>query len=403
MARTTTDPTYPLYPVLSIVCSACLLLVLTTTVVRLKWNIGVSMLCAGLFLETLLVGVNTIVWAESAEVKATWYCDIYSHFSIWMNVLKPACTFVITRRLYQIAARRSVEETSKAQRRWDLIVEIGAVVVLPAVVTGALYYVVQSARFGLIEGFGPTNAPSSDILQILLLESWAIGFSLISVLFYCPRILWVFYRFKRDTGRYLSDNASADSISYTRILCLGLLDALITFPIAVANITLQVKANIEIFGFIPFYYGWSTVHEPGWSQPIIITKENFLAEPGSNIALSYVSLWSSVVLGYAIFFLFGLTLEARTSYLHGLGSMARTFGIRRSSSGTAERQGHLSTLVFGSLPGAVDPETPFSTDDDSPASQGFASRLPEMKQGLLIEKEPTLVVDGRRPSVEAFV
>ena len=56
------------------------------------------------------------------------------------------------------------------------------------------------------------------------------------------------------------------------------MDALITFPIAVANITLQVKANIQIFGSIPFYYGWSTVHPPGWSQPVIITKEDFLAE-----------------------------------------------------------------------------------------------------------------------------
>ena len=79
MAGATTDPTYPLYPILSIICSACLLLVLSTSVIRLKWNLGVSMLCAGLFVETLLVGVNTIVWADSAEVKATWYCDICAY------------------------------------------------------------------------------------------------------------------------------------------------------------------------------------------------------------------------------------------------------------------------------------------------------------------------------------
>lgn len=33
------------------------------------------LLCFSLFLETLLVGVNEIVWSDSAEVKAIWYCD----------------------------------------------------------------------------------------------------------------------------------------------------------------------------------------------------------------------------------------------------------------------------------------------------------------------------------------
>ncbi|KZV63603.1 hypothetical protein PENSPDRAFT_691511 [Peniophora sp. CONT] len=397
MARATTDPTYPLFPIFSIICSGCLFLVLTTTTVRLKWNIGVSMLCLGLFVEILLVGVNTIVWADSAEVKATWYCDIYSHFAIWMNVLKPACTFIITRRLYQISARRSIEATSKAERKWNLVVEVGATVILPAIVTGALYYIVQSARFGIIEGFGPTNTPSSDILQILLLESWAIGFSLISVFVYCPRIIWVFYRFKRDTGRYLSDDGVTGSINYGCILFLGLLDALITFPIAVANITLQVKANVQIFGSIPFYYGWSTVHIPGWSQPIIITKEHFLAEPGSNIALTYVSLWSSIVLGYAIFFLFGLTREARTSYIHGIGSMARTLGWRSSSSRTTERHDQrLSSIAFGSRPGALGPRSPFGTMDESPTSPGVAESDPEMKQSALIENDTKLAESGIR-------
>ena len=93
--------------------------------------------------------------------------------------------------------------------------------------------------------------------------------SWLELTWHTARIVWVFYRFRRDTGRYLSDDGVTGSINYGRILCLGLLDALITFPIAVANITLQVKANIQIFGTIPFYYGWSTVHEPGWSQPLI--------------------------------------------------------------------------------------------------------------------------------------
>ncbi|KZV63604.1 hypothetical protein PENSPDRAFT_691512 [Peniophora sp. CONT] len=346
------------------------------------------MLCLGLFVETLLAGVNTIVWAANADVKATWYCDFYSHFTIWMNILKPACTFVITRRLYHVAARRSVEAASKAKRNWNLVVEIGAVVALPAVVTGPFYYVVQAARFAIVEGFGPTNAPSADILQILLLESWVIGLSLISVFFYCPRIVWVFYHFKRDTGRYLSNDGVVGSINYGRILALGLLDALITFPIAVANISLQVKGNIQAFGFIPFYYGWSTVHPPGWSQVVIFTKEELLAEPASTNALTYVSLWSSVVLGYAIFFLFGFTREARMSYLHGI---RKIFGIHRpSSSYTTERREHLSSIAFGSRPAALEPASPINTTHESPISADSAEDAPEMKQQSPVEHSSEL-------------
>jgi hypothetical protein len=70
------DPTYPLYPIFSIICSALMLLVLTTSFIRQSWNMGVSLLCFWLFWELLLVGIDSVIWADNTDIKLYVYCDI---------------------------------------------------------------------------------------------------------------------------------------------------------------------------------------------------------------------------------------------------------------------------------------------------------------------------------------
>jgi hypothetical protein len=70
------DPTYPLFPIFNITFAALMLLVLTTNIVRRSWNLGVSFLCFWLFLELLVNGIDSVIWAYSAEVKLYVWCDI---------------------------------------------------------------------------------------------------------------------------------------------------------------------------------------------------------------------------------------------------------------------------------------------------------------------------------------
>ena len=72
----TVDPTYPLYPIASILAAAMLLLVLLTSFVRQSWNLGVAFLCFWLFFENLTGGINAIIWSDNADVKLYIYCDI---------------------------------------------------------------------------------------------------------------------------------------------------------------------------------------------------------------------------------------------------------------------------------------------------------------------------------------
>lgn len=72
----TVDPTYPLFPVASLIAAAMLLLVLLTSFVRQSWNLGVIFLCFWLFTEDLTSAIGTIIWSNNADIKLYVYCDI---------------------------------------------------------------------------------------------------------------------------------------------------------------------------------------------------------------------------------------------------------------------------------------------------------------------------------------
>lgn len=128
------DPTYPLYPIACFLSAVMLLLVLLTNFIRQSWNFGVASLCFWLFLENLVIGINTIIWADNADIKFDVYCDIgadtsfrcisgrefslefhtaVSHLQMFTYVVKPMATLIITRRLYLITSLQSVELPSK--------------------------------------------------------------------------------------------------------------------------------------------------------------------------------------------------------------------------------------------------------------------------------------------------
>ena len=74
------DPSYPLYPIACVLASTGTFLVLLTSFIRQNWNLGVAFLCFWLFLENIAGAVNTITWADNADVKLYVLCDISMDF-----------------------------------------------------------------------------------------------------------------------------------------------------------------------------------------------------------------------------------------------------------------------------------------------------------------------------------
>ena len=75
-SMTAVDPTYPLYPVASLLAAVLLLLVLFNSFIRQSWNLGVAFLCFWLFVENVVDAANAIIWSDNYEVKYYVYCDI---------------------------------------------------------------------------------------------------------------------------------------------------------------------------------------------------------------------------------------------------------------------------------------------------------------------------------------
>lgn len=71
-----TDPTYPLYPVLSLVCAAFLALILVLGAMHVSLNRAATFLCFWLFLENLTNGIDAIIWSDNDDVKLAVWCDI---------------------------------------------------------------------------------------------------------------------------------------------------------------------------------------------------------------------------------------------------------------------------------------------------------------------------------------
>ncbi|KZV65972.1 fungal pheromone STE3G-protein-coupled receptor [Peniophora sp. CONT] len=339
------DPTYPLYPIASILAAAMLLLVLLTSFIRQSWNLGVAFLCFWLFFENLTNGINAVIWSDNADIKLYVYCDIVTHLEVITSVVKPMATLIITRRLYLITSERSVELCGKttALRRRNTMIEWTLGLVIPVIVAGPFYYVIQQLRFEVLEGFGCENSQDGSILDILLLWSWNVVPPLISVVIYYPRVARLFYRQSREINHFLQSNNSVSRTNYYRIFALASIDILLTLPIGIANIILAVTQLLSL-GAMPFYFGWTYDHTD-W-EPESYSYGEVVASGPSETAQQYFAQWTSPVLAFAIFGLFGVTSEARASYWRVLCAVGGRFGWNLSPS-THRVRTPLGTMEFG--------------------------------------------------------
>ncbi|VDB92345.1 unnamed protein product [Peniophora sp. CBMAI 1063] len=309
------DPSYPLYPIACVFAATGLFLVLLTSAIRSRWNLGVSFLCFWLFLENLTFAINSVVWKDNGDIKHRIYCDLASHLQTICYVVKPAATLIMTRRLFLIASFRNMDMHTTLKRS-DIIIEWFLGLGLPLLVAGPFYYIVQTKRFEILEGFGPSGSSSSTVLAILLVSQWSISLPLISILFYFPRVVWIFYRQNRDLSDFFlrsNSNSSTSRPGYCRLFALASVDMLITFPVGLVNVSLVIVQDLHSERGLPFYDGWAATHRD-WT-PLSTPYSDVLAGGRSGLAQFYFSNWVTPCLSFVIFGLFGFTPNARSAYM----------------------------------------------------------------------------------------
>ncbi|KZV65743.1 hypothetical protein PENSPDRAFT_551585, partial [Peniophora sp. CONT] len=296
------DPTYPLLPVSKFLSAALLLLVLFSSFTRQNWNLGVMFLCFWLFIESIADGVNCIIWSGNVEIKHYVYCDIVTHLQEITFVVKPMATLIITRRLYLIANLQLVQLPDKAATAKHVLILVED-------------YVNQGVRFQVQEGFGCSDNANLSIVELLTIDSWAVVPPLVSIVHYYPRVIQVFYCQSRNTSSFLRSNETISHTNYLRILILASIDILLTLPIGIVNIVLKTISAVEASA-LPLYPGWSSLHS-NWG-PVAFSYARIKMGGTAGLVQFYFSHWTSPVLAFTIFGLFGLTTEACASYVNAI-------------------------------------------------------------------------------------
>ncbi|KAI0317102.1 pheromone A receptor-domain-containing protein, partial [Amylostereum chailletii] len=186
-------------------------------------------------------------------------------------------------------------------------------------------YVVQVSRFQIIEETGCSRAISMSGLTIILIYMWPVILPLVSAIFYCPRIVWKFYRHSRDVDAFLRRNGSVDRTRYFRLLAVGCLDILFTLPSG-ALILLGYVGQEFKFQNHKFYRGWHDTHHDHWA-PISVPAAQWRSYFWDRLEI-LLQEWVYLVLSILIFTIFGLTVESRTTYRRWFWTAAGLLGFK---------------------------------------------------------------------------
>ncbi|KAI0316297.1 pheromone A receptor-domain-containing protein [Amylostereum chailletii] len=321
------DPTYPLVPVVNLIAASLMLLTILITSLRQHWNTGVFMLCLWLSIWSLDQSVDTVVWSDNADNKAPVWCDISSHIRLAASVGVPACSLIITRRLCNIARLRTIDAFSKHERRIHCVQDLFVGIGLPILVMGPFYYVVQANRFQIAEDVGCGNDIIPSGLTTILVEVWPVILPLLSAVLYCPRIIWTFYRQRRDVEAFLRSNGSVDRSRYFRILAVGGLDILFTLPSG-ALLLLVYTAHDVGSGNYPLYpeYLHHQRAARAWA-PVFLSAVEWRSNSWVRFDV-YLSQWLYPILSLLIFAIFGLAEDARATYRRWFWTTVGLLGFR---------------------------------------------------------------------------
>ncbi|KAJ7646259.1 pheromone A receptor-domain-containing protein [Mycena polygramma] len=334
------DPTYPLYPILCIVSAFFMFLILSHSFIRQSWNLGVTFLCIGLFLDNLTHGINAVVWRDNADIKVPVYCDIVSRLQFLMNFLPSITSLLITRRLYIISTLRDVEPPSRKMRMIDLLIEWGWGLGYPLLMTAVVYTLCQDSRFVVLQGFGCASSTSDSWFSVVVISVLPLIPPLISIFFYCPLILRTIYIQRQSTNDFVQTDGSMSRTSYLRILALGCLDIAITLPISVINL---VSFFVTLSGpsSLPAYIGWTANHAD--FSPVGVPYADLTDTPWDSFT-TYFDYGQYAVLSIAIFALFGMTSSARAAYWSRIAAVGKAVGWKPP---VRQRQpARLDSIVF---------------------------------------------------------
>lgn len=158
------------------------------------------------------------------------------------------------------------------------------------------------------------------------------------------QVAWTLYHQNKDVNEFLRSNQFVSRTNYFRILALASIDILLNLPFGIVSLVLEIKVFVD-YGE-KFYPGWGAVHDEWAPQSLpYADAQNFGT---SYLAQTYFAYWTSPVLAFFIFGLFGVSSEARASYWKVACTVGGWFGWK-----PAPPPPELEEMKFGAHPQGI--------------------------------------------------
>ncbi|KAF8963261.1 STE3-like pheromone receptor [Flammula alnicola] len=314
--RTSSDPTFPLFPTFAFLGFVLSLIPLPWHIQA--WNSGTCAFMIWTGTACLIGFVNSLVWAGNVDNPAPVWCDISSKIILGVSVGIPAATLCISRRLYYLTACNTVSITREDKRRMVLI-DLCIAVGMPAIIM-ILHYIVQGHRFDILEDIGCYPVVYNTLPAYFLYFMWPVVFGAISFVF-SAMTLRSFWIRRVQFNQLITSNSSMSISRYLRLVLLALIDMMCTLPLGIYSIYIGNKG----VGLAP-WISWEDTHF-NFSRVALVPALIWRSDPSFQTSME-LSRWLPVVCAFLFFALFGFAAEAKKHYKLAFWAVMKVFGIR---------------------------------------------------------------------------
>ncbi|GJE89168.1 STE3-domain-containing protein [Phanerochaete sordida] len=341
------DPTYPLFPVVSFLGAVAAFIPLPWHLQA--WNAGTCMYMLWAGLASFVQFVNALVWHGSLENRIPVWCDITTKFVIGAGVGIPAASLCINRRLYGIAAVRQTA-LDRHEKRREVYIDLAIGLGIPVLVM-CLHTVVQGHRFNIVEDIGCVPAIYVTPLTFPLVFMWPVLLGVVSFIyaFMTLRAFWI----RRVQFRALLASSPSLSLSrYFRLMLLSSLEMCLTVPLAAYSIYVNTH-GVPVAPWI----SWADTHYDFWR--VLQIPAVFWRADAQAVAAYEMGRWVYPCAAFLFFGLFGFAEEARRHYRAAFWCIVRPFGWTPEAPKVS--------LGSYSLPSSPSPRTPTPARDFLPS------------------------------------
>ncbi|KAJ7649292.1 Rcb2.42 [Mycena rosella] len=274
-------------------------------------NVPTLSIIAWLFLSNIMLGVNSIIWADNIRIVARVWCDVATKFQVGATMALPACCLCLCIHLERIASVRQVRTTVEQKHR-RMLFDLSMCWGLP-IISMALHYVVQGHRFDIVEDFGCRPATYVSVAAICLV--WVPQLIVVVLtLVFAGAALYHFFRRRLTFARHLQDSNSALTTSrYFRLMAMAIVQMVWATFITVINMWLTCRDGLRP------WISWADVHSN--FGRIAAFPRVFI--PAEQWAWTYFIFWTLPLTAVMFFSFFAFGQDAVKEYRACFGAVRR--------------------------------------------------------------------------------